>query len=85
MTKAISDGYWTDSVVNIGAYYRGQDAIPSSATTSAKWTLPAHFPPNMCVRITTTGGTVTQKGAEVPFDSHGYYQISLDALEVTIQ
>jgi hypothetical protein len=39
----------------------------------------------MCVRITTTGGTVTQKGETIAWDDHGYYQISLDAGEVTIQ
>ena len=85
MTKAVTDGFWAESVMNIAAYFLGQKAISSSATTTATWSLPAHFPPNMCVRITTTGGTVTQKGAEVPFDSHGYYQISLDSLEVTIK
>ncbi|HEX2674417.1 MAG TPA: polysaccharide deacetylase, partial [Polyangiaceae bacterium] len=59
--------------------------IPASATTSATWTLPANFPPNMCVRITTSGGTVTQKGSAIAWDPHGYYQISLDAGEVTIK
>jgi hypothetical protein len=85
MTKAVSDGYWTDSMVNVAAYFIGQNLISASATTSATWTLPAHFPPNMCLRVTTSGGTLTQKGAEVPWDSHGYYQISLDAGEVTIK
>lgn len=85
MTTAVSGGYWTESLEHVAAYFLGQRGISASSTTSATWTLPAHFPPNMCVRVTTTGGTVTQKGAEVPFDSHGYYQISLDALEVTVK
>jgi hypothetical protein len=85
MTTAVSGGYWTESMENVAAYFLGQRGISASSTTNATWTLPAHFPPNMCVRITTTGGTVTQKGAEVPWDSHGYYQISLDALEVTVK
>lgn len=85
MSKAVSDGYWVEGMTNVGAYWQGQKLIPASATTSATWTLPAHFPPNMCVRITTTGGKVTQKGQTVPWDPHGYYQISLDAGEVTIQ
>jgi hypothetical protein len=72
-------------MTNVGAYWQGQKLISTSATTSATWTLPAHFPPNMCVRITTAGGTVKQKGQEVPWDSHGYYQISLDAGSVTIE
>jgi len=85
MSNAVKSGVWAESMVNVGAYWLGQKAISASATTSATWTLPSHFPPNMCVRITTTGGTVTQKGAAVPWDDHGYYQISLDAGAVTIQ
>jgi hypothetical protein len=85
MTNAVTNGYWTEGMTNVGAYWQGQKLISASATTSATWTLPAHFPPNMCVRITTTGGTVKQKGQEVPWDSHGYYQISLDAGSVTIE
>ena len=85
MSYAVSSGYWTEGITNVGAYWQGQKAISASASTSATWSLPAHFPPNMCVRITTTGGTVMQNGAAVPWDTHGYYQISLDALSVTIQ
>jgi hypothetical protein len=85
MTNAVTNGYWTETITNVGAYWQGQSKISASATTTATWSLPTHFPPNMCVRITTTGGTVTQKGAEVPWDDHGYYQISLDAGAVTIQ
>jgi hypothetical protein len=85
MSKAVTDGYWVETMTNVGAYWQGQKAIPESASTSATWTLPDKFPPNMCVRITTTGGTVTQKGETIAWDSHGYYQISLDAEEVTIQ
>jgi hypothetical protein len=85
MSKAVMDGYWVETMTNVGAYWQGQKLIPASATTSATWSLPDKFPPNMCVRITTTGGTVTQKGETIAWDSHGYYQISLDAEEVTIQ
>ncbi len=85
MSKAVMDGYWVENMTNVGAYWAGQKAIPASATTSATWTLPDKFPPNMCVRITTTGGNVTQKGESIAWDPHGYYQISLDAKEVTIQ
>jgi peptidoglycan/xylan/chitin deacetylase (PgdA/CDA1 family) len=81
---AISGGSWVETVTNVAAYQWGQKTL-TGKTTSATWTLPSVFPPNMCVRITTTGGTVTQKGQEVPWDDHGYYQISLDAGEVTVQ
>jgi len=85
MSSAVSGGYWTEGITNVGAYWQGQKLIPTTATTSATWTLPAKFPKNMCLRVTTTGGTVTQKGATIPWDDHGYYQISLDAGEVTVQ
>ena len=85
MTKAVSDGYWTEGMTNVGAYWQGQKLIPASATTTATWTLPANFPPNMCVRITTTGGTVKQKGETISWNPHGYYQISLDAGAVTVE
>jgi peptidoglycan/xylan/chitin deacetylase (PgdA/CDA1 family) len=85
MSNAVKNGVWTETMTNVGAYWLGQKLIPKEATTSATWTLPAHFPPNMCLRITTTGGTVKQNGAEVPWNEHGYYEISLDAKSVTIQ
>jgi len=85
MSSAVSMGYWAEGITNVGAYWQGQKLISASATTSATWTLPAKFPKNMCLRVTTTGGTVTQKGQTVPWDDHGYYQISLDAGEVTVQ
>ncbi len=85
MSKAVMNGYWVETMTNVGAYWQGQKLIPESATTSAMWTLPSKFPPNMCLRITTTGGTVTQKGKAIPWDPHGYYEISLDAGEVTVQ
>jgi hypothetical protein len=85
MSKAVSDGYWVETMGNVGAYWQGQKLIPESATTSAMWTLPANFPANMCLRITTTGGTVKQKGETIAWDPHGYYQISLAAGEVTIE
>jgi peptidoglycan/xylan/chitin deacetylase (PgdA/CDA1 family) len=85
MSHAVDSGLWVEGITNVGAYWAGQKLISATATTGATWTLPAHFPQNMCVRMTTTGGKVTQNGQEVPWDEHGYYQISLDAGEVTIQ
>jgi peptidoglycan/xylan/chitin deacetylase (PgdA/CDA1 family) len=85
MSKAVADGFWVEGMTNVGAYWQGQKLIPDSATTTATWTLPSKFPPNMCVRVTTSGGTVTQKGETIGWDDHGYYQISLDAGEVTIK
>jgi hypothetical protein len=81
---AVSGGAWVETVTNVAAYQWGQKAL-SGKTTSATWTKPTVFPPNTCVRITTAGGTVTQNGQVVPWDDHGYYEISLDAGSVTIQ
>lgn len=84
VSQAVSDGFWVEGMTNVGAYWQGQKLIMDGGT-SATWSLPDLFPPNMCVRITTTGGTVTQNGETIPWDDHGYYEISLDAGEVTIQ
>ena len=85
MTYTKTSGVWPENAMNVGAYWVGQTLIPASSATSATWTLPPHFPPNMCVRISTSGGTVMQKGQAVPWDDHGYFEISLDAGSVTIQ
>jgi hypothetical protein len=86
MSKAVKAGdLWVETMGNVTAYWLGQKAIPSTATTSATWTLPANFPTNMCVRVTTTGGTVKQNGVEVPWNDHGYYELSLDAKAVTLE
>ena len=82
---AVSGGSWVETVTNVAAYQVGQNAIAKATGNSITWTLPSIFPPNMCVRVTTTGGTVKQNGNEVPWDSHGYYQISLDAKSLTIE
>jgi peptidoglycan/xylan/chitin deacetylase (PgdA/CDA1 family) len=84
-SSAVSGGSWVETITNVAAYQYGQNAIASKSGNSISWTLPAVFPPNMCVRVTTTGGTVTQNGAAVPWNSHGYYEISLDAKSVTVQ
>jgi hypothetical protein len=83
--SAVSGGSWVENVTNVAAYQVGQNAISKATGNSITWTLPAVFPPNMCVRVTTTGGTVKQNGKEVPWDDHGYYEISLDAKSLTIE
>jgi hypothetical protein len=77
---------WVDTYENVGAYWRGGIAVgkATNSGTTYMWTLPAHFPPNKFVRVTVTGGTVSQNGTVIPWDTHGYYEISLDAGQVTI-
>jgi hypothetical protein len=82
-------GLWIDSYMNVGAYWRGQNAFPANPTTSGSdqtwtWTKPAHFPPGKCLRVTVTGGTLKQNGAALAWDTHGYYEIHLDAGSVTL-
>lgn len=76
---------WIDSVVNIGAYWRGQQllqaAVPgtSGGVTTWRWTLPANFPSGRKLRVVVDGGTLWQNGAQLPWDRRGYYEVSLDA------
>jgi peptidoglycan/xylan/chitin deacetylase (PgdA/CDA1 family) len=63
---------WVDSVVNIGAYWRG-------GVTTWQWTLPANFPPGRKLRVVVDGGSLWQNGAQLPWDRRGYYEVSLDA------
>lgn len=81
---------WIDSVVNVGAYWIAQKLLSSVSPTSSdggstwSWQLPANFPPGMCLRVTTGGGTLSQDGQALAWDDHGYYQIALDAGSVTL-
>jgi peptidoglycan/xylan/chitin deacetylase (PgdA/CDA1 family) len=81
---------WVDTVAAVGAYWIGQKLLSSATPTSSgssktwSWTLPAHFPPGKYLRVTVTGGTLTQKGATLAWNPHGYYEVSLDAGSVTL-
>lgn len=87
--KSLGD-MWIDTMVNIGAYWRGQKLLSqtqpttSGGATTWTWTLPAHFPPGRSLRVTVDGGTLTQNGAPLAWDEHGYYEISLDAGSLTL-
>lgn len=85
-----SHDLWIDTLANIGAYWRGQKAV-SQATkqttgreTTWAWTLPANFPPGKCLRVSLDGGSLSQAGRLVPWDNHGYYEISLDVGSMTL-
>lgn len=75
---------WIDSVVNIGAYWRGQQLLQAATPTTHggvttwQWRLPAHFPPGRKLRVVVNGGTLSQNGARLPWDRRGYYEVSLD-------
>jgi peptidoglycan/xylan/chitin deacetylase (PgdA/CDA1 family) len=88
-TKNLGD-VWADTVLNVGAYWRAQKTVSAAKLVTAgtektySWTLPEHFPPGHHLRITVTGGKVTQCGTDVPWDAHGYYEINLDDGGLTI-
>jgi hypothetical protein len=81
---------WIDSVVNVGSYWLGQKAVSqatqttSGDTTTFTWELPDHFPPGKYVRVQVTGGRLEQDGKTIPWDDHGFYEISLDARSLTL-
>lgn len=81
---------WLDSVVNIGAYWVAQRLFagltPESAgdTATWTWTLPEHFPSGKYLRVVVDGGTLSQGGAPLEWDPHGYYEVALDLGSLTL-
>jgi hypothetical protein len=81
---------WIDSMVNVGAYWSGQEALSHATTTQPgsdivlTWSLPSHFPSGRFVRVTVTGGTPRQGGRALPWNDAGYYEIALDPGSLTI-
>jgi hypothetical protein len=81
---------WVDTVANIGAYWVGQKMLAATTPVAGaggmtwSWTLPAHFPPHKSLRVTVTGGTLTQGGAPLPWNPSGFYEVSLDAGTLTL-
>ncbi len=88
-TKSLKD-MWVDTMANIGAYWIGQKVVSSvtpkisDGKTVWTWTLPKNFPSNKYLRITVDGGRLTQRGRELTWSDHGYYEISLDKGELTL-
>jgi len=88
--KSLGD-LWIDSVLNVGAYWLGHKAF-ASATTEAEpdggtkytWTLPDHFPSGRVLRVTASGGTLTQGGRELTWNELGFYEVSLDDRSLTV-
>ncbi|HYD53291.1 MAG TPA: polysaccharide deacetylase family protein [Gemmatimonadaceae bacterium] len=82
---------WADTVVNVAAYWRGQTLLASVEPATAaggtvwRWELPPNFPAGKFLRVRVDGGTLTQGGGEVPWDDHGFYEIALDARELTLR
>jgi peptidoglycan/xylan/chitin deacetylase (PgdA/CDA1 family) len=84
------DSVWIDTVANIGAYWLGQRILDSTTPTTAgddkvwTWTLPDGFPQGQYLRVRTDGGTLKQGSDVLEWDSHGYYEVSLDEGSLTL-
>jgi hypothetical protein len=81
---------WLDTITRVGAYWQGEKAF-NAATTMAvgsdktwTWKLPDNFPSGQYLRVTVAGGTLKQGGTALTWDTHGYYEIALDAGSVTL-
>jgi hypothetical protein len=88
--KSLPDA-WTDTMVAVGAYWRGQKIVMAapftmaSGSTTWTWTLPPHFPPGKYVRVNVTGGTLTQNGGPpLAWNDHGFYEVALDPGTLTL-
>jgi peptidoglycan/xylan/chitin deacetylase (PgdA/CDA1 family) len=81
---------WIDTMVNVGAYWRAQkmfsalSPVTAHGVTTWTWTLPAHFPPGKVLRVKVDGGTLRQRGFRLVWDHHGFYEVALDAGELTL-
>lgn len=81
---------WIDTMVAIGAYWRGQKAFSNAkltthgATTTHAWSLPPNFPPGRVLRVRVDGGTLCQGGVPLVWDPRGYYEVSLDVGSLTL-
>ncbi len=87
--RALAD-VWVDTVVAVGAYWRGQKTLAAVApvvsgdVTTWTWTLPPHFPAGRYLRVRVDGGTPKQGGAPLSWSDHGYYEVALDAGALTL-
>jgi len=76
---------WIDTMGKIGAYARAAQVFEELTEEDGTftWTLPEHFPPGQVLRVVVDGGSLSQGGAELPWDPHGYYEIALDRGSLT--
>lgn len=81
---------WVDSLIQVGAYWIAQKMFAgltpevTGDTSTWTWTLPDHFPPGKYLRVTVDGGTLSQNGTDLVWDDHGFYEVALDAGELTL-
>ncbi|MBN1961504.1 MAG: polysaccharide deacetylase family protein [Deltaproteobacteria bacterium] len=87
--KALND-VWGDTVAKIGSYWVAQEFFSAitpttrGSTMTWTWSLPANFPRHSYLRVLIDGGTLRQNGRILPWDEHGYYEISLEEGSLTL-
>jgi len=85
-----SSALWIDTVVIFGAYWRAQRVVAAAIPTrngsnlTWSWSLPANFPPGICLRVKVDGGASKQSGVDLQWDNHGFYEVMLDAGNLTL-
>ncbi len=81
---------WIGTVLRVGAYYLAQKLltaatpVPEGSATRWSWTLPEFFPTGHCLRV-RSNGRVLQGGQPVAENPLGFYDIALDAGELTVE
>ena len=81
---------WIGTLVDVGAYWIGQKIISSATPKDSgeektwNWTLPTNFPKGKYVRVKVDGGTLKQGENVLQWNSHGYYEVSLDEGTLTL-
>lgn len=81
---------WIGTMMDVAAYHIGRRLVKAATPTTQggdqvyTWTLPAVFPPGKYVRVTVDGGALSQDGTPLPWNEHGFYEVALDAGELTI-
>ncbi len=85
------DDVWIGTMVDVGAYWVGQKLVaavtPENHDDSIvyRWSIPDHFPPHQHLRIVSSAAKLTQQGRQLVRHPGGYYELALDAEELTIQ
>ncbi len=81
---------WIGSMEQVAAYIQGAQAFKDGNSTmdgdsqTWTWTLKDTFPPGHYLRVTVDGGTLSQDGTPLPWNEHGFYEVALDAGNLTL-
>ncbi len=81
---------WIGSMEQVAAYILGAKAFKDGDSSmdgdsqTWTWTLKDPFPPGHYLRVTVDGGTLSQDGTPLPWNEHGFYEVALDAGNLTL-